>query len=137
LVVLWQAGSGRRQLILTTLVAAILALIVSRVASKLFYDPRPFVTHNVNPLIHHGNDNGFPSDHTLLAMTLTSVIYFFNKKLAVIGLGITVVVGIARVAAHVHSPIDIIGALVIGALVGWTGHWIIQKYWSQKRLHPD
>lgn len=116
------------ELAVAAISAGIIALAISRLAAKLYYDPRPFVTHNVKPLIPHAADNGFPSDHALLTMTLTSIIYFYDRRWALIALIATLVVGIARVAAHIHSPIDIIGSLVIGVVAGFIGVKIAQRF---------
>ena len=92
-----------------------LAFILSRIGSALFYDPRPFVTQQIQPLIAHAADNGFPSDHALLSFTLAAVLYTFNRKWGMILGVMAVVISAARVAASVHSWIDIGGSFVISA----------------------
>jgi undecaprenyl-diphosphatase len=93
-----------------------LALLFSTVASSLYYDTRPFVTERVVPLIAHSADNGFPSDHTLLTAFLGFTIYIHSRVVGGILLLIALLVGVARVAAHIHHPIDIVGSFVIAAL---------------------
>ncbi len=102
------------QMMVVVVLAGVLALILSRIAGKLYFDPRPFVRSGVKPLIPHMADNGFPSDHALLSMTLTAALYFYSKKGALFASVITLGVSTARVLAHIHSPIDIAGAWVIG-----------------------
>jgi undecaprenyl-diphosphatase len=134
LAVLIQAGNKRRkQIILATFLAVVMAVILDKLFSKLYYDPRPFVTQNINPLIAHAPDNGFPSEHTLFSVTLSTVILFFRRKIGLIGLGISLIVGIARVAAHVHSPIDIAGGAVLGLAAGYIGFWLSQKYFTDRK----
>lgn len=120
-----QARPAKLQLAIKVVLAGILALLFSRLASKLYYDPRPFVKSVVKPLIDHAPDNGFPSDHALLSMTLTAVLYFYSKKWALTGLVLTVAVSAARVLAHVHSPIDILGAWLIGVLAALAANYIV------------
>lgn len=112
---------NRRQFVLAAALAGILAWDLSTIAGALYYNPRPFVSQGIEPLIPHGPDNGFPSQHTLLAMTLTSVIYFYRRWLAAVALVLTLLVGAGRAWAHVHSWIDILGGLVIAAIAGYTG----------------
>src|SRR5665213_755695 len=102
--------------------AGVIAAILDKLAGKLYYDPRPFVTHHVTPLISHAADNGFPSEHALFTFTIATVLYFYRPKLSYLAFGLALVVGIGRVAAHVHSPIDIIGGIIIGMLSGWAGY---------------
>src|ERR1044071_548516 len=60
------------------------SFIVGQIASKLYYNPRPFVAHHFKPLVDHAVTNGFPSDHALLCFTIAAIIFFFNKKLGLI-----------------------------------------------------
>lgn len=121
--------------IVATIFGGIIAFGLSRIAGHVYYDPRPFVTEHVKPIIKHIADNGFPSDHALLTGTLTAIAYFFNKKIANVMLVLTVIIGIARVMAKVHSPLDIIGGWlfgIIGAVCGfYLTRWIFAKYMTK------
>lgn len=102
------------------LIYAVLVLVISYafafVAGQSYYNPRPFVVENVAPLIAHATDNGFPSNHTLLAGALAGIVTAFNLPLGVFLWIVAVLVGIGRVFALVHHPIDIIASLLITAL---------------------
>jgi undecaprenyl-diphosphatase len=130
------AEKNRREVILAILLAGFLAWLLSGIAGALYVNPRPFVEHNVQPLLAHGADNGFPSQHALLAMTLTSVIYFYRRRLAAVMFVMALLVGAGRVWAHVHSWIDIAGGLAIGAAAGATGvmlaRYILPKISAKK-----
>ena len=125
----------KKKFIVAMVLAGVIALVLSRIAGHLYYDPRPFVTEHVKPLIPHGPDNGFPSDHALLTMTLTAITFFFNKKIASVMLLLTIAVGIARILAKVHSPLDISGGWafgIIGAICGYyIMRWVFMKYVKQ------
>lgn len=141
LVVAWLRVGNRekKQFLVATLFAGIIAVVVSRIASHLYYDPRPFVTQHVKPLIAHAADNGFPSDHALLTMTLTAATYFFSKKIAAVMFVLTLIVGAARIAAKVHSPLDIAGGWVIGALGALAGYYLMRYLFAKygKSDTPD
>jgi membrane-associated phospholipid phosphatase len=126
---------------LALLLAGFLAWLLSGIAGALYFNPRPFVEHNIQPLFAHGPDNGFPSEHTVLAMTLTSVIYFYRRRLATAALAMTLLVGAGRVWAHVHSWIDIAGGLVIGAAAGIAGvylaRYISKEFIKNSKTSPD
>lgn len=134
LVVVWLRSAREIKLRFTmaTIVAGLLALAMSRIAAKLYFDPRPFVTEHVKPLIAHAADNGFPSDHALLTMTLTAITYFFSRKTAAVLCIFTVAVGLARILARVHSPLDISAGWVIGAIGAVAGYyltrWAFDRY---------
>jgi undecaprenyl-diphosphatase len=114
------------------IVAGGIAFVLSRIASRLYYDPRPFVVEHVKPLFPHPADNGFPSDHALLTGTLTAIAYFFNKKTASVMLVLTVIIGAARVLAKVHSPLDIAGGWVFGIIGAVVSYYLVTWYWNKK-----
>lgn len=110
----------------------ILALALSVLAGHLYYDPRPFVTHHLVPLFPHAADNGFPSDHALLASFLAFTMFLYSRRAGVFLLILAVLIGWARVAAHVHSPIDIVGSFVISGVSVAIVH-LIATIWSSRR----
>lgn len=131
---LYQASRpDRKRLIIAIVVAVVLAAILDKISSKLYYDPRPFVTHHVKPLVTHAADNGFPSEHTLFCFTFAAVIYLYRQRLGWLALGLSLLVGISRVAAHVHSPIDIIGSIAMGLAAGYAGKGLTDTYLTKKR----
>lgn len=130
---LYQASrKDRKNLILAIVTALIIAALLDKLTGKLYYDPRPFVTHNVKPLLAHAADNGFPSEHTLVSFTLAVVIFLYRRRLGWLALALGLLVGISRVAAHVHSPIDIAGAIVMAILAGYAGKYLAEKYLAKK-----
>jgi undecaprenyl-diphosphatase len=94
----------------------ILAYIIAKVLSHFYFDPRPFVQNGIAPLIPHAADNGFPSDHTLLAAVLAATIIVFKRNVGIVLWVIALMIGSARVAAGVHHPIDIVGSIVIAII---------------------
>lgn len=139
---LWfkQSEKNRLQLAVAVAIAGIVSLMLVKLAGGLYSNPRPFIVEHIKPLVEHGNDNGFPSEHTVFAATLTAVIYFYNRKkywkLALIALAVTLLVGTGRVLAHVHHPIDIMVGLEIGVLAGFLGHYIAKKLLAKSGTEP-
>lgn len=102
----------------------VLALAMARVGGHFYYDTRPFVAHHIKPLFAHAADNGFPSDHALLTSFLGFSMIPYSRRVATALLINAVLVGWARVAAHVHSPIDIIGSFVFAGVSAAIIVWI-------------
>ena len=109
------------------LVLVPLTYIVAYIASMLYNNPRPFVAENFNPLVYHGTDNGFPSDHTLLASLVAILFISYKKNITYILWIGAVLIGISRVYAGVHHPVDIFGALIITTLCGYVSFKYIKK----------
>lgn len=98
-------------------VAAALVAVLVKVAGMEHTDPRPFVVNpSLRPLFPHPPDNGFPSDHTALAAAVSFVVMRYRGALGAVLLAVTVAIGAARVAAHVHHAQDIVAGLLLGAL---------------------
>jgi undecaprenyl-diphosphatase len=129
-----QDKSVKIKVLIIGILSSIIALILMKIGAALFYDPRPFVNGSVIPYFKHVADNGFPSDHTTLAAVLAVTIFFVSRKLGIALFVGAIVIGSARVIAHVHSPIDIIGGLTIGILSVYIGQ-LIYKIWRNRRLN--
>jgi undecaprenyl-diphosphatase len=120
-----QAGpKHRKSLVLAFVIAGMIAVVLDKLGGRLYYDPRPFVSHHLKPLISHSADNGFPSEHTVFTTTISAALIYYRRRLGALALALALIVGIARVAAHVHSPIDIIGGIAIGAAAGSAGYFL-------------
>lgn len=94
-----------------------LSFVLARTLSFFFYNPRPFVVEKISPLLEHAADNGFPSDHTLLASALAAVVFLFNKKNGALLCILTIIIGLSRVLAKVHHSLDVFGSIAIVILV--------------------
>jgi len=133
LLALYQASkSDRKALVVALLIAGMVAVALDKLGGRLYYDPRPFVSHNVTPLIQHSPDNGFPSEHTLFSMSIAFLLAFYRRKLGLLTIAIAAIVGVARVAAHVHSPIDIFGGIVIGLIASSVAYYATEKWFRPK-----
>jgi undecaprenyl-diphosphatase len=109
----------------------VLAVVLAVIAGHLYYDPRPFVTHHLVPLIAHAADNGFPSDHALLTAFLAFTMLLYSRSTGIFLLVIALLVSWARVAAHIHNPRDIVGSFVI-ALVAVVVVHVISRMWESR-----
>ncbi len=130
-----------RKFISFSLFVLSLSYIFSRIAGFFYYNPRPFVNEHIVPLIHHIADNGFPSDHALLAGTLAAIVTVFDKRYGAILWILAIIIGISRVFVGVHHIIDIIGSYIISLLglgVGYIFMYYIiplgNKHAQQKQI---
>lgn len=96
--------------------AVLLAGALALLTGLLWTDPRPFVVDHSTPLISHGTDNGFPSDHTALAFAVAAVVLRHDRRYGVAALVLAALVGASRVYVGVHHWPDIIGGAVVGLL---------------------
>ncbi len=97
-----------------------------------FYQPaelRPFQMLGVEPGAAYLDNPGFPSDHALFAMFLTLAVWYATHSKALAGtmLTMTLLVCVGRVLALVHTPLDVIGGIVIA----WSG--VVWYYYGRRR----
>ncbi len=97
-------------------------------ANHFIFDPRPFVVSHIIPLFSHAADNGFPSDHALLTGTLAAIMMPFAGWLAVFLWILAFIIGGARVLAHVHHSIDILGSFLIALVAFFAVRFVLQKF---------
>jgi len=118
-VVTWLLSSQEIRIKLLKLAVVVLSLsfIIATGLGYVIASPRPFVVGQFTPLIPASTDNGFPSDHTLIAATVAAVVFAYHRRMGAILFVLACGVGAARVLAQVHHPIDVIGSLVVSSIV--------------------
>lgn len=94
---------------------------------KLFFHTlRPFEVFPIVTLVEQ-NGFAFPSGHSAFFMAIASSLWFYHKRLSIF-FGISaVVIGVSRIIAGIHFPIDILGGLALGFIIGMIMPLIINK----------
>ncbi|GAC1469266.1 MAG: undecaprenyl-diphosphatase [Chloroflexota bacterium] len=120
--VLWrQPRESTVRWAITLGIAAIVAYVLAQAGAAAYTDPRPFATDHVRPLIAHARDNGFPSDHALLAAIVVAAVLVLRPWWAIPFAVLAFLIDWARVGAGIHHVIDVVGSSIfvgIGTLVG-------------------
>ncbi|MBF6592462.1 MAG: phosphatase PAP2 family protein [Ktedonobacterales bacterium] len=111
------AVARRRQLTLATIARILLMLVLAFAAAKvlthLVVDPRPYILEHTQPLTPTSRDNGFPSDHVLLAAALTASLAWFARRFISLFAAATLLVMVGRLAVEAHHTIDVVGSVGI------------------------
>lgn len=110
------------------LLAGLTAYALAKLVGSI-YQPelqRPFELIGVEAGASFLNNPGFPSDHVLFCTAITLAVWFEtkNKTVSIALAFLTVLVAIGRVLALVHSPLDVVGGMLI-AVIG--GFWYLQR----------
>ena len=122
------------RMLLEAITAAIFTrFILAEIIRWLWFRPRPFVTNNVNLLIdYNAKEASFPSGHASFYFALSTIVYFYNKKIGIIFYIASLFIVLARVFVGIHWPSDILAGAIIGILVGLVLNKIFKKYFSKK-----
>lgn len=119
LIVLWVVdGKIKRETVIHAVFSCFLAWAVSELIKYIFPTPRPFQATGGLPLtLTVPGDGAFPSTHTAVSFALAVTIVKHDKKVGILYLIMAGLVGVARIIAQVHYPIDIIGGAILGTII--------------------
>jgi membrane-associated phospholipid phosphatase len=106
---------------------AFLATLISEILKYLFHTSRPFIALKEVSSLFDQAGYAFPSGHATFFSALAFSIFFLHKKAGSVFIFFAVIIGLARIIAGVHFPVDILGGLVLGAIVAFLSHKFTQK----------
>ena len=99
--------------------SGIVAWFLAYILKNVFMTSRPFLAlPDVTPLwVESGF--AFPSGHATFFMALGFAIYLTHKKIGYIFISFAILIGLARIIAGVHFPVDILGGFILGIIVAY------------------
>ncbi len=110
---------GQTLLAVKAWLAAGLAWAIGKFIQDFFYFPRPYIVAQHPTLVKAILNGSFPSVHTAMAMAISFVIFWHHKRLGVVLLIVSLLIGVGRIGVLVHSPLDVAGGIVLGYLAAW------------------
>lgn len=119
LAVLWFIdGRIKKEQVVHALFACLFAWTVAYLIKHFFPTVRPFVLNGgETDVFMRPTDGAFPSEHTTLAFALAVTVFMHDRRIGWLFLIGALSVGVARVLANVHYPVDILGGAFLGTLV--------------------
>ena len=134
LVALWFLdGKIKKEQVLHALVSGLIAFLIAEILKEVFHTVRPFMVDRAQVLtLTIPKDGAFPSSHTALAFSLAVTIWLHDRKTGWLFIALAFLVGLARILANVHYPIDIFGGALLGIFISFVTdrlhfHDIIKK----------
>lgn len=112
--------SQRFEVYCRVLMAGLTAYLFAKLIGSI-YQPsgeRPFEAMGQAAGALYLQNSGFPSDHALFATFLTLAVWFETrqKRLTIALVILTILMGVGRVLALVHTPLDIIGGMAVASI---------------------
>ena len=96
-----------------------LAWVLAYILKILIHTPRPFdIFSNVFSLFPE-TGYAFPSGHATFFMALAFALFFNHKKVGYVFILFALLIGLARIIAGVHFPIDILGGFILGFTIAF------------------
>lgn len=118
LIYLWVIdGRVKKEQVVHAIMAGVIAWTISQIIKTVFPTMRPYQQFGLTPLtIFVPSDSAFPSAHSALIFAIAVTIWLHDRKIGSIFMMSALLIGLARVIANVHFPIDIVGGAVIGTV---------------------
>ncbi len=112
--------------ILFVFFSGIFAWCFASILKIVIHTLRPFDAFmNVHSLISE-TGFAFPSGHATFYSALAVSLFFCHKKIGYVFMFFALLIGIARIIAGVHFPIDILGGFILGTLTSI----LVKKYFN-------
>lgn len=111
------AAGHARTLTVSTVVRVLavmaVAFVVATILNHVIIDTRPFIVDHTQPLVPVTHDNGFPSDHVLLASAVTCALWWIDRRFIWIFVLGTLLVMFGRMGVGAHHLEDVLGSVAI------------------------
>ena len=108
-------------------VASFGAYFFSVVLKNAYHIGRPAAyTLDLHPLMDL-TGYGFPSSHAAFYSAIAVTMFFMNKTAGTIAIIIAFIIGVSRVLAGVHSPLDVMGGFILGVLISCLVDFVVEK----------
>ena len=115
----YQVFLQKKREILSIVFPCILAYLIATILKFLLHMPRPILAlSDIFPLFPK-TTFAFPSEHATLFMALAVSIFFLHKKAGYLFMVFALIIGIARIIAGVHFPLDILAGFILGSVIAY------------------
>ncbi len=124
-------GKIKKEEAIHALFAGVIAWIIAWVIKSIFPIERPFQLNGKEAFVLFSLTNGaFPSGHAATAFAMAWTIFRHDRKMGAIYLLSAFAVGISRVLANIHYPIDVLAGGILGIGISH----LVQKIHFRKRV---
>lgn len=91
-----------------------IAVLLIKAIHLFYFEPRPFVNFNFEPITLEDTNASFPSRHATVSAIIAFAYAYFKSKWAMPFLFLMLWVSAARIFVGVHYPLDIVGGFIVG-----------------------
>ena len=113
---------------------ALLAAFISRgilveTIRFFWFRARPFEALSFSPLVQKLTEvsSSFPSGHAAFYFAISTVVFLRSKKLGSMFLGVSFLMGVARIYGGVHWASDVLAGALLGISSGLFVYWLFRR----------
>jgi undecaprenyl-diphosphatase len=119
--------------VLEAFAMALGAWIIGIIGKAIFASPRPFESlAAAHKLLIYGSNDSFPSGHATFYFALGAALFAHDKKLGAVAMIVAILIGLARVAAGIHWPVDILVGAVLGITIALIANGLKTHYTASR-----
>lgn len=107
--------------------SGVTAWCIAYVLKLIIHTPRPFTLFSQVSSLFPETGFAFPSGHATFFMAIGFAIFFSHKKAGYIFIFLALLIGIARIMAGVHFPVDIFGGFILGTVTAYLVRFLYKK----------
>jgi undecaprenyl-diphosphatase len=100
---------------------------ITEIIRHFYHRPRPFSVLPVHKLLDDSAWS-FPSGHATFFFALATAVYLYDRRWGTWFFLLSMLITLARVAAGVHYPSDILGGAIIGVFSGYFAYLCMYRY---------
>lgn len=128
LVLFWglRGGVKEKKALLLVFLGLFIAAVLTKLLRFFLIEQRPFVTHEIEPLVTMAASKSFPSLHTTQVAIIAWSYFFCRSQRAGAMFIMALLVGFSRIFVGVHYPFDVVGGFLMGLLAVWIA-WRIRS----------
>ncbi len=107
-----------KKVLLEGAAVVVFGLLFNQLITVFYFHPRPYMMGLCKPLISHGPETSFPSDHaTLLFGAALALLFRSGWRLqGIFFLAVAMAGAWGRIYTSLHFPLDIVGSFVVALL---------------------
>ncbi len=101
--------------------------ILTEVIRYFYHHPRPFDALGIGALIPESGSS-LPSGHAAFLFALVGILFMIRPRWGWVYFGLALGNGLARIAAGVHWPLDILSGAALGLISAGVIHLLVRGY---------
>src|SRR3989339_970136 len=131
-----QAGRKSWRELFLVFASSGVAYVFSKILKILIHTNRPFVEFSNVQVLGSATGFAFPSGHATFFMALAIAIFLIHKKAGLpaqagyVFIIFALLIGLARIVAGVHFPVDILGGFVLGAGISYLVAYLAKNVYN-------
>ncbi len=128
----------RKYAFLVIALSSLSAWTISLLLKMIIGASRPFVVFpDISTLIDYGWNDSFPSGHAMFFSALATALFFSYKKIGSLYIVFAILIGLSRIVAGIHFPVDVMFGWIFGAVVAIIVRFTILHFKIFKRREID